>query len=249
MSTTNTEPNPEPETALNPRDCGLALMLDDGTRKSHSLAENTAFVSGFFKGLGTREAYRTLLTSLYFVYTAMETSFDSSTLPAVNSLDDRELRRLRALEEDMDYFYGSGWRDTITPTTNARRYAERVREVAEEQPYLLVAHQYTRYLGDLFGGRMMGGMAKRSLGLEEGKGVAFYTFDDIPNVTDFITDWYSRLNELELSDREKEEIVDEANLVFEMNIGIFEDLEGSPLTAMWSLAISTMKEKLGIGSQ
>ena len=35
MSTTNTEPNPEPETALNPRDCGLALMLDDGTRKSH----------------------------------------------------------------------------------------------------------------------------------------------------------------------------------------------------------------------
>jgi len=29
---------------------GLALLLDDGTRKSHSLAENTAFVNGFFKG-------------------------------------------------------------------------------------------------------------------------------------------------------------------------------------------------------
>ena len=32
------------------REDGLALLLDDGTRKSHSLAENTAFVNGFFKG-------------------------------------------------------------------------------------------------------------------------------------------------------------------------------------------------------
>ena len=28
---------------------GLALLLDDGTRKSHSVAENTAFVTGFFR--------------------------------------------------------------------------------------------------------------------------------------------------------------------------------------------------------
>ena len=32
------------------REAGLALLLDDGTRKSHSVAENTAFVNGFFKG-------------------------------------------------------------------------------------------------------------------------------------------------------------------------------------------------------
>lgn len=184
----------------------------------------------------------------------MEESFDAAGCPeVVSALDDVELRRMGALEEDMEYFYGAGWREegatsgNLKPTGNARRYAERVREVARDKPYLLVAHQYTRYLGDLFGGRMMGGMAKRSLDLEEGKGVAFYTFDDIPDVTEFITGWYTRLNELDLSDREKEEIIDEANLVFEMNIGIFEDLEGSPLKAVWTLAFSTLKEKLGIG--
>ena len=37
----------EPEVAeINPRSVGLALALDDGTRKSHSVAENTAFVTG-----------------------------------------------------------------------------------------------------------------------------------------------------------------------------------------------------------
>lgn len=174
----------------------------------------------------------------------MEESFDNSELYAVKALDDEELRRLKALEEDMDYFYGSGWKDQVHPTANAQRYAERVREVARNKPYLLVAHQYTRYLGDLFGGRMMGGMAQRSLDLDDGKGVAFYTFDAIPDVSEFITDWYTRLNKLDLSDTEKQEIVDEANLVFEMNIGILEDLEGSPLKALWTLAFSTLKEKL-----
>jgi len=178
----------------------------------------------------------------------MEESFDASDLSAVKSLDDKELRRLGALETDMDYFYGREWRGTISMSKNTKRYVQRVRKVAEEKPYLLVAHQYTRYLGDLFGGRMMGGMAQRSLSLDDGKGVAFYTFDDIPNATDFITDWYTRLNALDLTDGQKEEIIEEANLVFDLNIGILEDLEGSPLRAVWTLTLNTLKDKLGLGS-
>ena len=38
----------ETEVDNNPRLSGLALALDEGTRKSHSIAENTAFVTGFF---------------------------------------------------------------------------------------------------------------------------------------------------------------------------------------------------------
>jgi len=242
MSTTQTDEIEK----INPRKEGLALMLDDGTRKSHSLSQNTAFVSGFFKGLGTKESYRSLLTSLYFVYDAMESSFDKSdVVDVVKILDDGELRRMKGLEEDMTYFYGQGWEDKIQPTANAQRYVDRVMEVVETKPYLLVAHQYTRYLGDLFGGRMMGGMAQRSLNLDDGKGVAFYTFDSIPDVSDFIDDWYTKLNQLDLTKEQKEEIVDEANLVFELNLRIFEDLEGSPTTAVWTLLVNSLKDKLG----
>jgi len=229
----------------NPRLAGLALQLDDGTRKSHSVAQNSAFVTGFFKGLSTKESYRNLITSLYFVYQAMEQSFDETSCEEVKTLDDPELRRLEQLERDMDYFYGTEWKPNIRPSPATHAYVARIQTVAERQPYLLVAHQYTRYLGDLFGGQMMGGMASRSLDLKDGKGTAFYTFDEIPSTNNYIREWYSRLNALDLTEAQKQEIVDEANLVFDLNIGILQELEGSPLLALWTLAMNSLKLRLG----
>jgi heme oxygenase len=230
----------------NPRLTGLALQLDGGTRKSHSMAQNSAFVTGFFKGLSTKESYRNLIPSLYFVYQAMEEAFDDTTSEEVQALDDSELRRMQRLEEDMDFFYGREWKHEIRPSPAAKAYVARIQTVAKQQPYLLVAHQYTRYLGDLFGSQMMGGMASRSLDLKDGKGTAFYKFDDIPSTNDFITDWYTRLNALDLTDAQKQDIVDEANLVFDLNIGILQELDGSPLLAMWTLAVNSLKVRLGL---
>eukprot|EP00977_Amphora_coffeiformis_P021875 scaffold10025_cov180-Amphora_coffeaeformis.AAC.9 len=236
-------------TTNNPRTEGLALMLDDGTRKSHSLAENTAFVSGFFKGLSTQQAYRNLLTSLYYVYQAMENAFDDDGVDVrVKALDDPKLRRLAALEQDMEYFYGSDWQQRITPSAATAAYVSRIHTLAKdsEKSFLLVSHQYSRYLGDLFGGQMMGSMARRSLDLTDTNGTAFYEFDEIPNTADFITQWYQSLNKLDLTASQKEEIVKEANYVFALNIALFDELEGSPFQAMWTLAMSSIKMKLGL---
>jgi len=234
----------------NPRTEGLALMLDDGTRKSHSLAENTAFVSGFFKGLSTQQAYRNLLTSLYFVYRAMENAFDDDddVDVRVKALDDPRLRRLAALEEDMGYFYGSDWQQQITPSPATAAYVSRINALASDKQkgFLFVGHQYSRYLGDLFGGQMMGSMARRSLDLTNTDGTAFYEFDEISDTTDFITQWYQTLNRLDLTNSQKEEIVKEANYVFALNIALFDELEGSPFQAMWTLMVSSIKMKLGL---
>lgn len=226
---------------------GLALALDDGTRKSHSVAENTAFVTGFFRGIATKGSFAQLVASLYFVYDAMEAAFEASTDPSVKALDYPSLRRVAALEEDMEYYFGSSWRETVVPSAATRKYVARVQEVAQDAPYLLVAHMYTRYLGDLFGGQMMGGMARRSLELEPKRGTAFYEFDDIPQTKAFIEEWYAQLNLLELSDAQKQAIVDEGNLVFALNIEVFEELEGNPIKALWTLASLSLKSALGLG--
>jgi len=158
-------------------------------------------------------------------------------------LDYPTLRRSESLKKDMDFFYGEKWQDDIQPSPAAMAYVARIKEIAEAKPYLMVAHQYTRYLGDLFGGQMMSGMARRSLSLENGDGTAFYTFDDIPSAKDFITEWYTSLNALDLTQQQKEDIVDEANLVFELNIDVLQELTGSPLKAMLTLAVNSLKEK------
>jgi heme oxygenase len=305
------------ESSINPRSVGLALQLDDGTRKSHSVAQNSAFVTGFFKGISTRSSYRQLLTSLYYVYKAMEVDVldqlqameevdgddsDSEMSKYVRKqyssmirlLDDPSLRRLRQLEKDMLYFYGQGNDPAadITsdktpsnlsiesinippPTPATQRYVNRIREIinssspsstdsSNDKLYLFVAHQYTRYLGDLFGGQMMGKMAVSSLDLPlivtktgDGKtsgssawGVQFYTFDGIPNANQYITNWYERLNSLDLSDEQKQEIVDEANLVFDLNIELLQELEDESnfamITTIWKLAMKSLSDKVGI---
>merc|ERR1711920_221104 len=95
----------------------------------------------------------------------------------------------------------------------------------------------------------MGGMAERSLGLERGLGTSFYRFREIKDTKTFITQWYTKLNELELSTAEKEAIVDEANLVFRLNIDIFGELEGSPIAAAWQLFSSFVRSSLGFARQ
>ena len=238
----------EPQVAAEPvsaRKMGLALALDDGTRKSHSVAENTAFVSGFFRGIGTRAAFSQLVAALYFVYAAMETAFEASTDERVRKLDYPELRRRAALEADMKYYFGANWQGTVRPSAATKAYVERVEHIAKNQPELLVAHMYTRYLGDLFGGVMMGGMARKSLDLDPGLGTQFYEFDDIPVTKDFIEAWYTNLNELDLDDAQKQAIVDEGNLVFALNIDLFGELEGNALLAASSLALRSLRDAMG----
>jgi len=229
--------------AASPREKGLALQLDQGTRKSHSVAENSAFVTGFFRGMAEERSFRQLVASLFFVYEAMEGAFDATGDERVRALDFPELRRLPALEKDMAYFYGPDWRAKVRPTPATQAYVASIKKAAAEQPELLIAHQYSRYLGDLFGGQMMSGMASKSLGLTS-DGLAFYTFDNIPSPSAFITEWYSRLNELELTDVQKEEIVEEANVVFRHNIAIFDELEGNPVAAMVRIAWKTGRAKV-----
>jgi len=234
------------ETKASSRLDGMALMLDDGTRKSHSFAESTQFVTGFFKGLGDQESFSKLATSLYFIYQAMEDEFDKTENTNVRDLDFPELRRLSAIEADMAYFHGPSWRESITPSAATRRYCEQIRKVASTDSTLLLGHQYSRYVGDLFGGQMMGGMAKKSLGLQDGAGTSFYTFQDIDDTKVFIDKWYSTLNGLDLSHSQKQAIVDEANVVFKLNIDIFEELDGSPISAAWNMMISSLKERFSL---
>ena len=231
---------------VNPRlvEGGLSQLLDDGTRKSHSMAENSAFVTGFFKGVSNKDTFAELVKSLYFVYDTMETALETSEESRVIALDYPTLRRTKSLENDMEYFYGKNWRSTVTPSPATKEYCAHITKVGKEAPFLLVAHQYTRYLGDLFGGQMMGGMATKSLKLEKNQGIAFYNFESIPNTRAFINEWYGTLNALEFSETQRQELVDEANLVFRLNIGIFNELEGNPLSTAIRLLLEAVKDKL-----
>ena len=90
----------------------------------------------------------------------------------------------------------------------------------------------------------MGNMASRSLKLEDGQGITFYKFVDIPNNGEFIEAYYAKLNALSLSVEQRAAIVDEGNLVFALNIDLLEELEGNGALTAFKFAIDSFGQYL-----
>ena len=55
---------------------------------------------------------------------------------------------------------------------------------------------------------------------------------------------YTELNGLALSDAQKAAIVDEANVVFALNIAVFDELEGNGVRAALEVGLASLKEAL-----
>ena len=72
----------------------LALELKEGTKKSHSAAENTKFVGAFLRGVLNPEEYRNLLAQFYYVYSTMETAIRGSNDERVKQVYYPELERV-----------------------------------------------------------------------------------------------------------------------------------------------------------
>ena len=210
----------------------FALQLKTVTKKSHSAAENTKFVSSFLKGVISKESYKQLCANFYFIYTAMEEEFKKhKDHPVVGEIHNEVLSRTNNLERDLRYFYGPIWRYHIKPTEQCQRYVNRIREVSEDDPELLVGHHYTRYMGDLSGGQILRGIAAKSLNLRDNEGLWFYEFDKIDDKKAFKNTYRNVLNNLRINQSQANAIITEANFAFRLNMYMFDELQGN---GFWS---------------
>ena len=219
----------------------LAADLKEGTKKSHSAAENTKFVAGFLRGVVDEESYRKLIQDFYFIYSALEEEMerleDDNFLSPINF---SELDRVKSLKKDLRYYYGPNWSTVIKPSEACIRYVERIHEVADSnEPYLLVGHHYTRYLGDLSGGQILKNIAEKALDLPKDTGLAFYEFPDIFSSAmkkQFKKTYRKALDDLPLDESQKNSIITEANYAFRLNMYMFDEIKSTdPYPAMTAL--------------
>ena len=213
----------------------LAQQLREGTKKSHTMAENTGFVSCFLKGVVEKSTYRNLVADFYFVYKAMEDEIGKLSKeghPVVTPINFSELNRLNSLEQDLEFFYGTNWRSEAKATPAAQAYVDRIKEISKESPELLIGHHYTRYIGDLSGGQILKSIAKKAMNLEGKGGLRFYEFDLINDEKAFKTNYSATLDSLPITQVTADLIVDEANKAFEFNMNMFKELEGNLISAI-----------------
>jgi heme oxygenase len=207
----------------------LATQLREGTKVSHTLAENTAFMKCFLKGIVEKAPFRKLTADLYFVYSALEAEMLRHRSHAVvGSLYFPELLRKAKLEDDLAYYYGENWQSEISPTPEGEKYVARIREVSDTNPALLVAHAYVRYMGDLSGGQSLRNIARSAMDLPPDRGTGLHEFDQIPTAEarrEFKGRYRDALNALPVNEALAQAIVEEANTAFQLNRNVFHELE------------------------
>ena len=221
----------------------FSKQLKEGTKKSHSAAENTKFVAGFLRGVLDKEQYRQLLTNFYYVYDTMEQRIRESTDNLVSMISYPELERVNSLERDLRYYYGPMWRDKQIPSEACNKYCYRINEIAEKDPYLLIAHHYTRYIGDLSGGQILKGIASKALDNPVGEGLHFYDFPEIEDAKAWKDGYRLCLDNMDLDEQQKNAIITEANYAFKLNMYIFDEIQGSATKGFWKVLIASIRGK------
>lgn len=221
----------------------FSKQLKEGTKKSHTMAENTSFVASFLRGVVDESKYRQLVANFYFIYHALETEVEKNKdNPFVGPMRLNGLSRHDALIKDCEYFYGDDWREKIYPTEETQRYVNRIHEVAKENPELLIAHHYTRYMGDLSGGQILKGIAQKALGLKE-DGLAFYEFPEISDKKGF-KESYRRVLDTMIPATQKnvDGIIVEANYAFRLNMYMFEEIQGDARGSFCKIISNSISE-------
>jgi heme oxygenase (biliverdin-producing, ferredoxin) len=214
----------------------LALQLREGTKKAHTMAENTGFVTCFLKGVVDKVSYRKLVADLFFVYSAMEEEIGKlSAHPVVGPISFSQLNRRPSLEQDLAFYFGADWRSQIKATPGAKAYVARI-------------HQYTRYIGDLSGGQILKSIAQKAMSLGQHDGLRFYEFDTIEDEKSFKTNYRAVLDNLPIDQPTADCIVVEANEAFNCNMVMFQELEGNLIAAIGKVLFGFLTRRQRTGS-
>ncbi|GAX35403.1 biliverdin-producing heme oxygenase [Nodularia sp. NIES-3585] len=227
----------------------LASKLRLGTKKAHTMAENVGFVKCFLKGVVEKNSYRKLVANFYFIYSAMEEEMKKHHQHAIISqINFPQLDRKQTLEQDLSYYFGANWREQIKLSPAGEAYVQRIREISQTEPELLIAHSYTRYLGDLSGGQILKNIAVTAMNLSENQGTAFYEFAEITDEKAFKTQYRQTLDELPLDEATGDRIVDEANAAFGMNMKMFQELEGNLIKSIGVMLFNSLTRRRNRGN-
>jgi heme oxygenase len=199
------------------------LRLD--TRDLHAQTERTGAMAELLAGRLSRDGYCALLANLQPIYTALEAGLQRADAhPATRQVNQPQLHRAAALAADLQALHGAAWRAQWPPLPAPQAYVQRLLQLAEARSPLLVAHAYTRFLGDLHGGQILKRLVARALGLTGDVGTRFYDFGDEAQVLALRQGLRQALSQLPLRADEAEATVVEARWSFLQHQALFSQL-------------------------
>jgi heme oxygenase len=210
----------------------LTELMRRRTHDLHIRAERSGVINDVLRGQATRFGYALLLRNLLPAYRRLETGLEAGrhSLP-VSAVARRELYRSAALRSDLMVLFGASWESVLPLLPAGEDYERRVGLAAGGDGAGLIAHAYTRYLGDLSGGQAMKRLLARGLGLQPEE-LSFYDFAEIDDAERFKERYRRAINEGVASIVDVDRVAAEAVAAFELNIAVSEAVQQASKVAV-----------------
>lgn len=200
-------------------------LLRRRTRRSHGASATSGFMQDLLGGDCDVADYADLLGQYAFVYDALERAAERmADHPVAAPFVTAQLTRMPAIRADLEYLIGPDWSELVCPLPATTAYVRRLNEVAAEWPGGFVAHHYTRYLGDVSGGHVIGQVLAERFGFDT-NGVLFYIFDQVADPSDFEHTYRAQLDAAPWTADEQERVIAEVELAYELNRGLLAGLD------------------------
>jgi heme oxygenase len=195
-------------------------QLRAATSAAHDAAETQEFIQLLMNGALNVRALVYLLETLLPVYTELEERMKINGSRATLGLfDHRALDRAERLRSDLDLF-GSRGRVSESPATTA--YVDAI-SASAGCPQRLLAHHYTRYLGDLAGGQVISRLVQRHYGVSA-EYLTYFDFSDLGDTQHYRRTYRALLDLVPWTPTEQAEFIAECGVAFEANSRLFAEL-------------------------
>ncbi|MDO4098798.1 heme oxygenase (biliverdin-producing) [Clavibacter michiganensis] len=214
----------------------LTEALRDRARPRAEAQDADEFMTALVTGRGCRDDYVALVAQHYFIYRAIEQATERMAAdPVAARFISPRLTRLPAIEADLDYLVGHDWREVVRPLASTAAYVERIEQVGSVWVGGFIAHHYTRYLGDLSGGRLLRSLLQRQFGFDT-NGVGLYLFAEIAEPRRFCSTYREALDQAPWDDDERARVVAEVENAYRLTTDVFAELARGRATAPLRLA-------------
>ena len=202
---------------------GLARRLRDATKEIHDTSDKLVNLK-LGVAMSDDKVWANGLLVFAKIFFQLEKSLDDYA--SLADLDIEGMRRTKAFEADLDFFFGTSWRTKVDPKP-VQDYVAHLEKLAQDDPLLLTPYVYHLYMGLLSGGQLLS--KKRSLtgAPQDEQGTAVTTFPgETPgNLKKKLRSATNGLGE-ELDKDLKERIIEEGVNVFKLNNSIIHTVEG-----------------------
>lgn len=192
--------------------------------KLHDMAEHTGFIKRLIEGNANVTTYAEYIYNLYHIYNAIESNLEKNKgSEYIKDFALPEVYRAEAIMKDVKYLLKDKL-DSMEPLISTKVFVNRINHIGEKNKELLIAHAYTRYLADLFGGRTIYQIVKENYKID-GKGLNYYIFHEINDLKNFVMDYHEKLNNIKFDETLKKDFINEISISYIYNISISNELE------------------------